>query len=178
MNQRPFRVALKALAASLVLAAACGPAGATVAYLDNPATSSAARYRAGAVFDAGGWRAVGQGDVFEEVDLHLAPRSRSPDGFSPFAYDPLALAGEGLLPFGQYAVRPYPIESGGGALSGAGSPTKALQFAASSRPGSSPTQLEAASAARRIPLPEPGNWAMVLAGLLGVCAIARRRMSQ
>ena len=29
----------------------------------------------------------------------------------------------------------------------------------------------------RVPVPEPGNWATVLAGLLGVIAIARRRMS-
>jgi hypothetical protein len=28
-----------------------------------------------------------------------------------------------------------------------------------------------------VPVPEPGNWATVLAGLLGVIAIARRRMS-
>ena len=26
-------------------------------------------------------------------------------------------------------------------------------------------------------IPEPGNWAIIVAGLLGVCAIARRRMS-
>ena len=29
----------------------------------------------------------------------------------------------------------------------------------------------------RVAFPEPGNWATVLAGLLGVIAIARRRMS-
>jgi MYXO-CTERM domain-containing protein len=32
-------------------------------------------------------------------------------------------------------------------------------------------------ASQQSSLPEPGNWAMVLAGLLGVGAIARRRMS-
>ena len=181
MKPIPFKAAVGVLAGSLVLAAACGASGATIVHPDNTGMFPAARYRGGVAFDVGGWRAVGQGDVIERADLDLTSPSGSADGFSPFAYDPLALAGEGLdgqLPFSQHAVPPYPIENGGGAPTGLRSPTQLAQLAPSGRLGRSPGQLEAASAARKIPLPEPGNWAMVLAGLLGVCAIARRRMSQ
>jgi hypothetical protein len=94
--------------------------------------------------------------------------------------DPLALAGEGLdeqLPFSQYAVRPYPVENGGGALIRPLPTTQLLQFAPSDRVGRGPARIEL-SAWKKVLLPEPGNWAMLLAGFLGVCAIARRRMSQ
>jgi hypothetical protein len=148
MNPTLFKSALGALAASLVLA--CGPASASVAH--HAGTSPASPPGAGSVLDAGGLRV-----------------------------DPLVLAGEGLeeqLPFSQYAVRPYPIENGGGALTRSWPTTELLQFAASDRIGRRAPSIDPLSAAQKVPLPEPGNWAMLLAGLLGVCAIARRRMSQ
>ena len=148
MNPKLFKWALGGLVASLILA--CGPASASVAH--HAGTSPASPPGAGSVLDAGGLRV-----------------------------DPLALAGEGLdeqLPFSQYAVRPYPVENGGGALTRPLPTSKLLGFAPSDRTGRSPARIEALSTGKKVPLPEPGNWAMLLAGFLGVCAIARRRMSQ
>lgn len=149
MNPRLFnKAAVGALVAWLVLAS--GPASATVAHYAG--TSSVGPHRASAVLDAGGLR-----------------------------LDPLALVGEGLdeqLPFSQYAVRPYAVEDGGGAPTRPLPTTQLVQFAPSDRIGRSPAGIEALSTGKKVPLPEPGNWAVLLAGLLGVCAIARRRMSQ
>jgi hypothetical protein len=80
------------------------------------------------------------------------------------AYEALAQAEEGLdLPerSGASTVRLYPVANAEGAGGGT---------AASS------ARAEHAAPARGAP-PEPGNWAMILAGVLSVGAIARRRMS-
>jgi hypothetical protein len=52
-----------------------------------------------------------------------------------------------------------------------------LHHTASVQDGRHPVRSEEISAAGSPVLPEPGNWSMVLVGLLGVGAIARRRMS-
>jgi hypothetical protein len=81
---------------------------------------------------------------------------------------------DGQLPLSMYAVRLYPIEQG----------DRLSEVAASVRPVADPAiggkgvaRSAEISAKERTLLPEPGKWSMFLAGLLGVGAIARRRMS-
>jgi len=179
MNRRLFRVALETLAASFAIAAACGHAGAAVVHLDSAGVFPAGSNR-GAVVSDSGFRTTGEGPLLERVDLHLTPQSSVPDGFSPLAFEPFALAGEGLdeqLPFRRYAVRLYPSENGGGGLGRSEGATRLLPITPSARAGLSVAQIDPPTVAKKISLPEPGSWAMVLAGLLGVGAIARRRMS-
>ena len=49
--------------------------------------------------------------------------------------------------------------------------------ASAARASAAKESVESARRVKNASLPEPGSWAMVLAGLLGVGAIARRRMS-
>jgi hypothetical protein len=90
---------------------------------------------------------------------------------SPLAYSAFALIEAGpdeYFPQGNHTVHLYPV--GGG-----DAPARAAAAAAQA-----PAAKEDGERARRVykaSLPEPGSWAMILAGLLGVGAIARRRMS-
>lgn len=107
-----------------------------------------------------------------------SPRLSGPVGVSPSAYDAFAFAEQRLdeqAPSQQYSVRLYPIEDGGrSAGSAEGAPV--LRSAPLSRGDGSAAQGERLAAAKKTSLPEPNDWAVLLAGLLGVGAIARRRM--
>ena len=99
----------------------------------------------------------------------LSPQAGGPEEFSPLALDALALSEQGLdenVSYGQSVVRLYPV---GGGAGGAAVPTAR---APAGKDGG-----EGTPRAKNASLPEPGSWAMILAGLLGVGAIARRRMS-
>jgi len=141
------------LLVSLVLAAASGQAGAT---------------------DEGHARAEPQLASFPP---RAAPRHSSPQPAGvdlPLANYTFALAGDvldGEAPFGRHPVRLYPVEKGTGRVAFAGPAPASDESARPASPGGERI------APRKALLPEPGNWAMILAGLLGVSAIARRRMS-
>ena len=103
------------------------------------------------------------------VHAHARSRDVASEEPSPLAYGAFALIGEGSdenFPQGDRTVHLYPV--GGG---DAPSRPAAAQASAAKEDG------ERARRVKKASLPEPGNWAMILAGLLGVGAIARRRMS-
>jgi len=108
----------------------------------------------------------------------LSPsRASRPEDLSPLAYDAFAFPDEALdgqVPSSRYAVQLYPIEKGSHPNGVAGS---GRQFAGQAPGGKGVARSEELSATEKTLLPEPGNWSMILAGLLGVGAIARRRMS-
>jgi hypothetical protein len=85
-----------------------------------------------------------------------------PYGASAFGDEAL----DGRLSSSPNSVQLYPTGNGAG-----------IDAAALSRSGKSVAVSEERAAAKKAVLPEPGNWGMLLAGLLGVGAIARRRMS-
>ena len=98
------------------------------------------------------------------VPAHVRPRADAPEDLSPLAYGAFALAEEGSgeeIPSGR-SVRLYPV---------ARSDARARAAASAAKETDESPRVKKAS------LPEPGSWAMILAGLLGVGAIARRRMS-
>src|SRR5690349_2491959 len=166
---------LKSLTASLLIVAA-SHAGAVVL----PASSSGlvlAAFRPGHVTHPKSPRIAGQGAVPDGAELYLAPRASLADGFSPLGSDSFALDGNALdgelgVPRSGYAVRLYPIGNEGGGFGAAAPIRESTPSSRARRDADDPP-----SAAKEIIIPEPGNWAMLLAGLLGVIAIARRRMS-
>ena len=88
----------------------------------------------------------------------------------PLAYGAFALieGSDENFPQGNHAVHLYPV---GGGDAPARAAAAAAQASATKENGERARRVSKAS------LPEPGSWAMILAGLLGVGAIARRRMS-
>jgi hypothetical protein len=116
---------------------------------------AAASGRAGAT-DEGHARAEPQ---LASFPARAAPRHASP---RPAGVD---------LPLANYTVRLYPVESGTARVAFAGPTLSSDESARPASPGGERI------APRKALLPEPGNWAMIFAGLLGVGAIARRRMS-
>jgi len=102
-------------------------------------------------------------------------RASRPEDPSPLTYDFVfpdeAPEGQGLSR--RYSVQLYPIDKGTRSNGVAGA---ARPFAVSAPGGRGVARSEELSATERT-LPEPGSWSMILVALLGVGAIARRRMS-
>jgi hypothetical protein len=170
---------LKVLTAllSLVAASHASHASAVVLLADSSGLVRAA-FRPGHATHPKDPRIAGQGAASEGAELYLAPRVSLADGFSPLgsdapALDDHVLDGELGVPGSRYAIRLYPIGNGSGGF-GAAVPIRESTPSVRARRNA---QDDPPSAAKAILIPEPGNWAMVLAGLLGVIAIARRRMS-
>lgn len=104
----------------------------------------------------------------------IPSRANSPEDLAPLAYDAFPdEAPEGQVPSSPYSAQLYPIDKGNRSNGVAGS---ARAFAGAA-PGGSVARSEELSARGKRLLPEPGNWSMILVALLGVGAIARRRMS-
>jgi len=111
-----------------------------------------------------------------DKDLHSRALSRVDvqDGGSPLAldHDPFALIEprlDGPSHDGERVIRLYPIRGGEAAGEGAGASATAADTAKE--------KAQTVQAAKKAALPRPGSWALLLVGLLGAGAIARRRMS-
>jgi len=108
--------------------------------------------------------ALAAGSPERAIRAHVRPLTDAAEEISPLAYGAFALAEEGSdeeIPSGTSA-RLYPVAR-------TDAPARAAVSANRESDGS--------PRAKKASLPEPGSWAMILAGLLGVGAIARRRMS-
>jgi MYXO-CTERM domain-containing protein len=113
------------------------------------------------------------------ASLRVSPDFGERADFSPPAYDAFAFAGEALdaeAAFGRYFSRLFPLESGGAGPRGS-SPVQVRESALPARLVRNADRGSRVLVAEEPSLPEPRSWAMLLAGLLGVGAIARRRMS-
>jgi len=144
---------LRLIAASLVMAAATGQSGAADPRHGNTERLLLASLTGNA---ASFPTQPSPSQLSRPTDLLLLP-----SGALAFD-DPL----DGRLSSSPNSVQLYPTGNGGG-----------IDAAAPSRSGKSVAMSEERAVAKKAALPEPGNWAMLLAGLLGVGAIARRRMS-
>jgi hypothetical protein len=158
MNDKPYK-RLGMLAASLLLATA-----------GAQADTADARFGKAEMIKPAAVVTVARDNALRS---RVARRAGGPDAFSPLAYDALAFSEEGLAGearSGRNAVRLYPI--------GVGDATGEIAASGSAAPGRAGKDIvQSVPQAKKAVLPEPGRWAMILAGLLGVGAIARRRMS-
>lgn len=172
-----LKAQLKILAASLALVAA-SQAGATVLpvhsaslvqavfYPGNP-TSHLRRLRTEDAASAG-------------AVLYFAPQMNAPDGFPPFESDALALDNSAMdhepnthSSRYRYAVRR--LDAVGNTGDGFEPAAPSLRSTPSVR--AQVNAQAAQSVGLKASIPEPGNWAKLLACLLCAGAIARRRMS-